>query len=200
MATPPTAPLAPADAARALLRPGLLDGCAVAVAGGAGHVAAASVAVGAAAPRLDADLLDEEATMAAAERIASGGGVVALVVDAAPAFGAAGGGLEGLRAGLDGTWNAVRAVVNAALRPAGGGKVVLLAPRPVDDPYGAALRAALENTARTLSIEWARLGVRPTAILPGDATADADVAALCAYLVSPAGDYFSGCAFRLGEA
>jgi NAD(P)-dependent dehydrogenase (short-subunit alcohol dehydrogenase family) len=192
-----------ADAARALLRPGLLDGQVVAVAGGADHVAAACAALGAAAPRLQADLLDEEAATAAAERVAgrtSAGGVVALVADAAPAFRAAGGGVDGLRAGLDGTWNAVRAVVNAALRPAGGGKVVLLAPRPEDGAHSAALRAALENTARTLSIEWARYAIRPTAILPGDATTDADVGALCAYLISPAGDYFAGCAFRLGEA
>lgn len=196
-------PPASADAARALLRPDVLDGRAVAVAGAADHVAAACAALGAATPRLEADLLDEEATTTAAERLASeaaAGGVVALVADAALAFRAAGGGVDGLRAGLDGTWNAVRAVVNAALRPAGGGKVVLLAPRPEDGAHSAALRAALENAARTLSIEWARYAIRPTAILPGVATADADVAALCAYLVSPAGDYFSGCAFRLGEA
>jgi hypothetical protein len=35
-------------------------------------------------------------------------------------------------------------------------------------------------------------------VLPGDATADDDVATLIAYLASPAGDYFSGCAFALG--
>ncbi|HSD79051.1 MAG TPA: hypothetical protein VLB47_00265, partial [Solirubrobacteraceae bacterium] len=110
---------------------------------------------------------------------------------------AAGGGPAGLRAGLDGAWNATRAVVNAALRPAGGGKVVLLAPRPRDGAHAAALAAALENTARSCSIEWARYGVRPTAVLPGDATPDADVAQLCAFLASRAGDYFSGCAWRL---
>ena len=37
-------------------------------------------------------------------------------------------------------------------------------------------------------------------MLPGDATTDDDVAQLIAYLASPAGDYFSGCAFTLGAA
>lgn len=63
-----------------------------------------------------------------------------------------------------------------------------------------ALGAALENTARTLSIEWARYAIRTTAVLPGDATTDDDVAQLVAYLASPAGDYFSGCAFAMGRA
>jgi predicted NBD/HSP70 family sugar kinase len=85
-----------------------------------------------------------------------------LVCDAAPAFAAA-----GLRAALDGTWNATRAVVNAALRPAGGGKVVLVAPAPGAGEHAGAVAAALENLARTLSVEWARYAVRPTAILPG---------------------------------
>jgi hypothetical protein len=37
-------------------------------------------------------------------------------------------------------------------------------------------------------------------VLPGDATSDDDVAQLVAYLASPAGDYFSGCAFAMGRA
>jgi NAD(P)-dependent dehydrogenase (short-subunit alcohol dehydrogenase family) len=178
-----------------LLRGGLLDGVTVATAGGAGHVAAACAAFGAATPALDADLRDEDALAAAAAALAPAS---ALVVDAAPAFRDAGAGLAGLRAGLDGAWNATRAVVNGVLRPAGGGKVVLLAPRPGDGDQAAALRAALENTARTCAIEWARYGVRTAAVLPGDATSDEEVAALCAYLVSRAGDYYSGCAFTLG--
>jgi NAD(P)-dependent dehydrogenase (short-subunit alcohol dehydrogenase family) len=177
-----------------LLRPGLLDGMTVATAGGAAHVAAACAALGAATPVLDADLRDEDALAAAAAQLGPAG---VLVFDAAPAFRAAGADLAGLRAGLDGAWNATRAVVNGVLRPAGGGKVVLLTPRGADGPQAAALRAALENTARTCAIEWARYGVRTTAVLPGDATSDAEVAALCAYLASRAGDYFSGCAFTL---
>ena len=64
----------------------------------------------------------------------------------------------------------------------------------------APVQAALENLARTLSIEWARYGITPTAILPGAATTDDEVAELIAFLASPAGDYYSGCAFSLGRA
>jgi NAD(P)-dependent dehydrogenase (short-subunit alcohol dehydrogenase family) len=177
-----------------LLRPGLLEGAVVATAGAAAHVAAACAALGAATPAVDADLGDEEAVAAA---VAALGPVDTLVCDAAGGFAAAGGGLRGLRAGLDGAWNATRAVVNARLRPGGGGKVVLLAPRPAAGVHAPALRAALENTARTCSIEWARYDVRTAAVLPGDATSDDEVAQLCAYLASRAGDYFSGCAFTL---
>jgi citronellol/citronellal dehydrogenase len=79
-----------------------------------------------------------------------------------------------------------------------GGKLVLLAPAPGAGSHAAAARAALENMARTLSIEWARHAIRTTAIAPAEATAPAEVAALVAYLASPAGDYFSGCVFALG--
>ena len=180
-----------------LLRAGLLDGRVVAFAGGAADVARACAALGAATPVLDADLLDEAALADAAGAL---GPVGTLVCDAAAPFAAAGGGLDGLRAGLDGAWNATRAVVNTVLRPAGGGKVVLLAPRPGDGAHAGALRAAVENTVRTLSVEWARYRITPTAILPGDATTSEDVGALVAFLASAAGDYFSGCAFTLGAA
>ena len=80
-----------------------------------------------------------------------------------------------------------------------GGLVVLLAPRP-GDAHREAARSGLENLARTLSIEWARYGIRPVAILPGSATEPEEVAELAAYLASRAGGYYSGCAFRLGEA
>ena len=158
-------------------------------------MAAACVALGAATVALEADPNDEDALADAAGAL---GPVGTLVCDAAAPFVAQGGGIEGLRAGLDRTWNATRAVANAIWRPGEGGKLVLLAPRPRDGAHARALAAALENTARTLSIEWARYAIRTTAILPGDATDDEDVAALVAYLASPAGDYFSGCAFMLG--
>jgi len=177
-----------------VLRPGLLDGVVVATAGGGIAVAEACARLGATTPVLEADLLDEPAVTAAAEAL---GAVDVLVCDAAEPFAAAGGGLPALRGALDGAWNAARAVTNAALRPAGGGKLVLLAPPPGAGEHAGALAAALENLARTLSVEWARYGVRPTAIVPGDATTQAEVALLAAYLASPAGDYFSGCAFRL---
>jgi len=115
--------------------------------------------------------------------------------EAGPAAGAAGAAdeLAPLRAAADGAWAAVRAVANAAWIERGRpGKVVLLAPRPGDGAHAEAARAALENMARTLSIEWSRHGVKPTAITPGPRTGDGEVAQLVAYLASPGGDYFSG--------
>jgi hypothetical protein len=104
---------------------------------------------------------------------------------------------QGMQAVLDGAWLAVRPVATAAMIEHGGGLVVLLAPRPGGAVEEAA-RSGLENLARTLSVEWARFGVRPVAILPGDATGPAEVAELVAFLASPAGAYYSGCAFTLG--
>jgi NAD(P)-dependent dehydrogenase (short-subunit alcohol dehydrogenase family) len=178
-----------------MLRAGLLEGIVVATAGGAAHIASACAALGASTVALEADLGDEDAVIAAAGAL---GPVSTLVCDAATPFAAAGGGIEGLGAGLDGAWIATRAVANAVWRPGDGGKLVLLGPRPRDGAHAAALGAALENTARTLSIEWARDAIRATAVLPGDATTDDAVADLVAYLASPAGDYFTGCAFAMG--
>src|SRR5688500_295599 len=95
------------------LAPGLLDGVVVATAGGARAVAEVCARLGAATPSLDADLLDEPAVTGAAQAL---GHADVLVCDAAGTFVAAGGGLPALRAALDGTWNAIRAVTNAALR------------------------------------------------------------------------------------
>jgi len=175
-----------------MLRAGLLEGTVVATAGGARAVAEACAALGATTVALPADLLDEDAVASAAGAL---GPVGTLVCETAPAFVAAGGGVEGLTPALEGAWNAARAVANEVWRQGEGGKLVLLGPRPRDGAHAAALGAALENTARTLSIEWARYAIRSTAVLPADATSDEEVAMLVAYLASPAGDYFSGCAF-----
>ncbi|HWF71971.1 MAG TPA: hypothetical protein VG186_01430 [Solirubrobacteraceae bacterium] len=120
-----------------------------------------------------------------------------LVYDAAASFGA--GGPAALRAAVDDAWSAIHAIATAAFIPSGQGAViVLLAPRPRDGQYASAVRAALENLARTLSIEWARFAITTTAIAPGAGTTDEEIAALVAFLVSPAGGYFSGCRFELG--
>ncbi len=58
-------------------------------------------------------------------------------------------------------------------------------------------RAGLENLARTLSIEWSRYHVTTVAVAPGAGTPAGEVAALTAYLASPAGAYFSGCLLDL---
>ena len=95
---------------------------------------------------------------------------------------------------LDGAWEAIGAA-GETLRERSG-RIVLLAPAP-GDAHAEAARGGLENLARTLSIEWSRFGVRVTAILPGAATPPEHVAELVAFLASPAGEYYSGCAFSL---
>ena len=161
-----------------LLRPGALEGLAVVA---AGVYAVACEAAGAVIVDADAARVD------------------LLVVDAAPAFGD--GGLHGLRAALDGTWSVVHAVAEAHwLTERGGddrngGKLVLVAPRADAGEYAEAAAAALENLARTLAVEWARHGVRATAIVAGPRTVDDDLAALVAFLASAGGEYFSGCRF-----
>jgi citronellol/citronellal dehydrogenase len=119
-----------------------------------------------------------------------------------PGGGDSGGSHEALRDCLDSAWNATRGVVNEAFGLEGrGGRVVYVAPA-VGVGAGVAARAeaaraGLENLGRTLSVEWARYGVTLVTITPGAQTAVSDVAALIAYLASPAGAYFSGCLLDL---
>ena len=120
----------------------------------------------------------------------------ALVFDAAPTFGD--GGQAHLAAALEAAWVAMRGVATGALIPTGAGKIVLIAPRPAGGSFSSAARAALENLSRTLSVEWARYGVTVVAMGPGARTTDAELAELVCYLVSMAGDYFTGCLFELG--
>jgi NAD(P)-dependent dehydrogenase (short-subunit alcohol dehydrogenase family) len=94
---------------------------------------------------------------------------------------------------LDDAWDAIR----GGLRD--DQLIVLIAPPP-GDAHAEAARAGLENMARTLSIEWARRGIRPVVITPGRTTSPAEIAELVAFLASPAGAYYSGCRFELGAA
>jgi len=183
--------------ATALLRPGLLAGWTIAFGGGAA-LAPPLAGLGATLVSLSASD-DEDAAAEEVRAAVAGSPIDALVHDARLGFAAAGGGADGFRAALDGAWTIVRAVANAAfIADARGGKVVLVAPLPdAGDPHAEAARAALENLARTLSIEWARYGVTTVALTPGASTTDAELASLAAYLASPAGDYFSGCALAL---
>ena len=155
-----------------VLRPGVLDGVRVLVAG-AGPVGAA---VAARAAALGARVGDQDEPDV-------------LVWDGAAAFATAAG-VDAVRAALDGAWAAIQP---RATRPM---LLLLLAPPP-GDAHAEAARAGLENLARTLSIEWARLEIRPVAIHPGAATAAGEVAELAAFLASPAGAYYSGCRFDL---
>ena len=208
-----------------MLRPGLLDEISLLVAGAppsdaskpvAGSLAPAGSlarAVGETCTQLGArvhtcapDVADEaivDQTVTAA--VAEAGGLDLLVVDGAGLFAhglANGGGAHvALRTCLDATWNVTRAVVNRAFLPvepsAPTGRIVYLAPAPAAGAQADAARAGLENLGRTLSIEWARHWIRLVTIAPGEATAAGEVAALTAYLASPAGAYFSGCLLDL---
>ncbi len=181
--------------AMTMLRKGLLEGRAVALAGGVTPaVREALAALGARVAELDA-ALDEDA---AREWAAGAVGMSALVFDAGGGFAA--GGQDALRQTLERAWVAARALATGALIPAGAGKVVLIGPRPDAGTFATAVRAALENLARTLSVEWAQFGVGAVAIAPGAQTADDDLAELVCFVVSPAGEYFTGCVFELGLA
>jgi NAD(P)-dependent dehydrogenase (short-subunit alcohol dehydrogenase family) len=148
----------------------------------------------------DEAVVDEMVTAAVAENES----LDLLVVDGAGLFthGLAdgGGARAALRTCLDATWNVTHAVVNRAFlaaepSPPGGrvGVIVYLAPAPNAGEHADAARAGLENLGRTLSIEWARHGITVVTIAPGERTTVGEVAALTAYLASPAGAYFSGC-------
>lgn len=185
--------------AAVLLRPGLLAGHVVAL-GGGDALAPPLTALGATTVALPQGEDEDAAAACVRDALDAHGRVDALLHDLRPAFGA--GGPDGLRAALDGAWVAIRALAATAFIPEErGGKVMLIAPPPdAADPASTGLRAAAENLARTPSIEWARHGVVTVAITPGAATTDEELAALAAYLASPAGDYFSGCRLALGEA
>ncbi len=180
-----------------ILRPGVLGGAGVAVAGLrtdalARHLEGLGARI-AVAPELLG--MDEEALgqWASAHRPLD-----ALIVDARGDFAA--GGHSGLRAGLDMAWASVREVARELIAAARSGKIVLVGPAPDSGPLAGAARAGLENLARTVSVEWARHGITATAILPGPDTTSDEIAEVVAYLVSSAGDYFSGCCFTLGLA
>jgi NAD(P)-dependent dehydrogenase (short-subunit alcohol dehydrogenase family) len=172
-------------AATALLRPGLLTGTTVLLAAAEppsrfGEAAVARCgALGAEVHRAVVDPTGDEAE--------GRDGVDVVVWDGAS--------LAGPRDVLDGAWLALRPNARRMI-DADGGKLVLIAPAPADAAAEAA-RAGVENLARTLSIEWSRYGWRIVTILPGRRSSDAEVAEVVAFLASPAGAYYSGCALAL---
>jgi NAD(P)-dependent dehydrogenase (short-subunit alcohol dehydrogenase family) len=187
-----------------VLRPGVLEGLTVCVVGDGAAERERAAALGARVVTVDGDLGDEDAVGLAVGAL---GPIDVLVVDAASEYADAGGGMPGLRRAVDDGWNVVRAVVNAGWikdaedgAPRRGGKVVFLAPVADAGEHANAVGAALENAARTLSVEWARFGIRITAIRPRAGAAADERAELVAFLASPAGDYFTGCSFYPGAA
>ena len=145
----------------------------------------------------------EEADSAGAEAAAALPAIGIVVVDAGESFRRSAGAaaVDRLRATIDDAFVVLRSVANASwIEPQSpGGKIVLVAPSADDGEHATAAAAALENTARTLSVEWARYGIRVVAIVPRAGATEDSVAELIAFLASPAGDYFSGCALRPGD-
>jgi citronellol/citronellal dehydrogenase len=134
-----------------------------------------------------------------------------------------------VRLNLVGTWLMTHAVATKAMIPAGGGKVISVTLSPHHGlpgmAHSSAARAAVENLMRVLSIEWARHGIKLTALAAGHFETEAiqkypkpvaenvartvplqrlgqpeEHAWLVAYLASPAGDYYSGTVITLDGA
>jgi hypothetical protein len=180
-----------------VLRDRLLDGRAIALAGGTQDgLRLALQSLGARVEVVPALGGDEDRVGEWARGVAP---LHAVVHDARPAFGS--GGEAALSESLEHAWVAVREVAVGALIPEEGpGKVVVIGPPPDAGPHADAARAGLENLARTLSIEWARFEVTTVMLAPGPGTAEEGLAELVCFLVSEAGEYFSGCRMELGAA
>ncbi len=170
-------------------------------------VCAACTGLGARVSTCQPEAVEEAALDEAVADVVYGvGWIDLLTVDGAGLFAHglahSGDGHAALRTCMDSAWNATRATVNGAFLAATeprspAGRVVYLAPAPDAGEHAEATRAGLENLARTLSIEWARHAVTTVTIAPGTETPPGEVAALTAYLASPAGAYFSGCLLDL---
>jgi citronellol/citronellal dehydrogenase len=136
-----------------------------------------------------------------------------------------------LRLNVEGTWLMTHAVATKAMIPdSRGGKILNVTLSPHHGlpgmAHSSAARAAVENLTRVLSIEWARFGIRLTALAAGHFATDTlmtkypkpvvegvadtvplgrlgteeEFAWLVAYLATQAGDYFSGAVLTLDGA
>ncbi|HEU4980339.1 MAG TPA: SDR family oxidoreductase, partial [Solirubrobacterales bacterium] len=131
---------------------------------------------------------------------------------------------------VQGTWQMTHAAATKAFIPQESGKVVSITVSPhMGFPgmaHTGAARAAVENMMRTLSVEWARFGIRLVAVAVGQFDTETlrtkypraivenvaatvplgrlgtedEMAWLIAYLASPAGDFFSGCVLTIDGA
>jgi citronellol/citronellal dehydrogenase len=131
---------------------------------------------------------------------------------------------------VTGTWLMTHAAATKAFIPQESGKVVSVTLSPHNGMPGmvhsGAARAAVENMMRTLSVEWARFGIRLCAVAAGQFATETlrtkyprevvenvprtvplgrlgteeEMAWLIAYLASPAGDFFSGTVITLDGA
>lgn len=148
---------------------------------------------------IDIDAAIHAADDAAADAVRVLAPLHGLVIETTDGFGA--GGAGHLQTALDHAWRAARAVATGALIDAGnGGRIVFVAPPADAGGLAEAAQAALENLARTLSVEWARFGITAVTLAPKTQAEDAEVATLVTFLLSAAGGYFTGCRFDLGRA
>jgi NAD(P)-dependent dehydrogenase (short-subunit alcohol dehydrogenase family) len=181
-----------------VLRQNLLQGRAIALAGAVpDRVAEALASLGARIEPIDRDARLGEDEERVGDWARARAPLDALVYDPGGPFD--GSGARALQVVLEDAWVAVREVATGALIPGDrDGKVLLIGPRPEAGAFAEAARAALENLARTLSVEWARYRVTAAMIAPGNATTDEQLAELTGFLVSEAGAYLSGCRLELG--
>jgi NAD(P)-dependent dehydrogenase (short-subunit alcohol dehydrogenase family) len=181
------------------------DATTVAIERACGRLGARCSAIAVLAPGTAATLEEADCDAAVERALGAAGEVDMLVVDGASLYAAAAAVATGgdrdrgaLSACLDASWKVTRSLANRAfLARERAGRVVLIAPAPPAGAHADAARAGLENLARTLSIEWARRRITAVAIAPGATSVAGEVAALTAYLASPAGAYFSGCLLDL---
>jgi citronellol/citronellal dehydrogenase len=131
---------------------------------------------------------------------------------------------------VQGTWLMSHAAATKAFIPAGGGKIISVTLSPHNGMPGmvhsGAARAGVENMMRTLSVEWARFGIKTCALAAGQFDTEVirtkypkevsenvartiplqrlgrpeEMAWLVAFLASPAGDFASGAVFTLDGA
>jgi citronellol/citronellal dehydrogenase len=128
-----------------------------------------------------------------------------------------------IRLNVEGTWLMSHTVATRAMIPdSRGGKIINVTLSPHHGlpgmAHSSAARAAVENLTRVLAIEWARFGIRLTAVAPGPFATETlmtkypkpvvegaartvplqrlgteeEFAWMVAYLASPAGDFLSG--------
>ncbi|HEY1273900.1 MAG TPA: SDR family oxidoreductase [Thermoleophilaceae bacterium] len=136
-----------------------------------------------------------------------------------------------VRLNVEGTWLMTHAVATRAMIPGSrGGKILNVTLSPHHGlpgmAHSSAARAAVENLTRVLSIEWARFGIRLTALAAGHFATETlktkypkqvvegvagtvplgrlgteeEFAWLVAFLASPAGDYLSGVVLTIDGA
>ena len=131
---------------------------------------------------------------------------------------------------VQGTWLMTHAAATKAFIPQGGGKVVSVTLSPHHGMPGmvhsGAARAAVENMMRTLSVEWARFGIKLCAVAAGQFDTETlrtkypqqvvdnvhrtvplgrlgtpeEMAWLVAFIASPGGDFLSGCVITVDGA